>query len=900
MLITLLIEFDQPLLAQIIPDNTLGSENSIVNPFNRLNDRVEGGAQRGDNLFHSFSDFNVNEGRGVYFANPAGVENIFTRVTGSNRSDILGKLGVLGTANLLLLNPNGILFGSHASLDIQGSFLATTANAIYLGNEGFFSASQPDSSHLLSVNPGALFFNQVAQQSSNINSQANLSVGKDLTLVAAGNLNINGNIELNNGGNISLVSKGDITFAPAISVTSTGSLGGKITLNSQGMILVDGSSITTNSNSRVLETKGGDIEIIALSLELDNNAELLTTTSGKANAGDLWIQIANRMTLDGESILGSSIEIDEKDNTSANTKSRSGNIYLEAGTLILKNFSDIDSIYSGVGNSGSILLKVADEISLTAGSLIRSDISGRGNTGNIIIEAPNAVVRFDGRKIVEDENDLFVEASGLSTIVGINGEGEGNAGKIYINAKSISLTNGAAIISSVFGKGNAGNIDLKVTDSLTISEGSRLLSFIGGIGDAGDITVDANNAKVIIDGIANITEQFVTGIEKVDLYSGIITVIARNLLTNEGEGKGGDIQITARTLSITNGAQIFTNNLVRGSSGNIFINVSDSLLMNGGSALRTDIIGQGIAGSITINAPNANLFFDGIADIPFYNTNGELRNELSPSGVSSNIRAALGIEGEGEAKDINITAKSLTLNNGAAITATTIRNQGGNITLNLSDRLLLRNQSNISATAGLAEETGDGGNITIDSHLILAIPKENSDITANAFQGKGGHININTKGIFGIQFREAQTPLSDITASSRFDVQGTVTITNPNDTLVNRLGKFTENIVDVARLVAKNVCSVTAGEVSSFIIKGRGGLPTNPSDPMMPNSTVDWATRSQLEKKPAVKLKERSDNTQPVIQQVQGWKREADGTIVLTAEAITLAPVAPVAPPSCH
>jgi large exoprotein involved in heme utilization and adhesion len=63
-------------LAQLRPDNTLGAKSSFVTPQNPLTDRIDGGAIRGANLFHSFLEFNVDEGRGVYFSNPSGIENI--------------------------------------------------------------------------------------------------------------------------------------------------------------------------------------------------------------------------------------------------------------------------------------------------------------------------------------------------------------------------------------------------------------------------------------------------------------------------------------------------------------------------------------------------------------------------------------------------------------------------------------------------------------------------------------------------------------------------------------------------------------------------------------------------------------------------------------------------------
>jgi filamentous hemagglutinin family protein len=141
--------------AQIIPDNSLGAETSRINPNITIKDlpstEITGGAIRGANLFHSFQQFNVDAGRGVYFANPSNITNIFSRVTGSNVSNIFGKLGVLGNANLFLLNPNGIVFGPNATLDLSGSFLATTANSIKFRDGREFSASNPESAPLLTV-----------------------------------------------------------------------------------------------------------------------------------------------------------------------------------------------------------------------------------------------------------------------------------------------------------------------------------------------------------------------------------------------------------------------------------------------------------------------------------------------------------------------------------------------------------------------------------------------------------------------------------------------------------------------------------------------------------------------------------------------------------------------------
>ncbi len=107
-----------PAKAQVTPNTTLGNEASRLTPNQVINgasaDRINGGAQRGINLFHSFGEFNIGNGQRVYFGNPVGVENILTRVTGASTSNILGTLGVDGAANLFLINPNGIFFGQNA------------------------------------------------------------------------------------------------------------------------------------------------------------------------------------------------------------------------------------------------------------------------------------------------------------------------------------------------------------------------------------------------------------------------------------------------------------------------------------------------------------------------------------------------------------------------------------------------------------------------------------------------------------------------------------------------------------------------------------------------------------------------------------------------------------------
>jgi filamentous hemagglutinin family protein len=164
-------------IAQITPDGTLLNNSIVTSDGNTLN--ITGGTQAGSNLFHSFSEFSVNTGGIASFDNALDIQNIISRVTGGSVSNIDGIIRTLGTANLFLINPNGIVFGENASLNVGGSFVASTANALQFGNRGFFSATERNiPSPLLTVNPSALLFNQI-NQNAVINNNSVAFAGQD-------------------------------------------------------------------------------------------------------------------------------------------------------------------------------------------------------------------------------------------------------------------------------------------------------------------------------------------------------------------------------------------------------------------------------------------------------------------------------------------------------------------------------------------------------------------------------------------------------------------------------------------------------------------------------------------------------------------------------------------------
>ena len=260
-----------PVQPQIIPDRTLGQENSLIHPevINGIDsDRIDGGARRGNNLFHSFQDFSIGEGRGAYFSNPTGIANIFSRVTGGKISQILGTLGVLGNANLYLLNPNGILFGPNSQLDIKGSFLATTADSFQFSSNYAFSAVNPNIPPLLTVNiPIGLQFRKNAQAIVN-QSQNGLNTEKNITLVG-GDISFDGGKIISPSSNVNLSSISGNGIVNLQTSENTIEVSIPANLERGNIVFNDGSGINVRGNN------SGSITINAKNLNIDGESTRL-------------------------------------------------------------------------------------------------------------------------------------------------------------------------------------------------------------------------------------------------------------------------------------------------------------------------------------------------------------------------------------------------------------------------------------------------------------------------------------------------------------------------------------------------------------------------------------------------------------------------------------------------
>jgi filamentous hemagglutinin family protein len=727
-----------PAIAQITPDNTLGAESSRLTPNVLINgassDRIDGGATRGSNLFHSFSQFNINDGQRVYFGNPVGVENILTRVTGGNASNIFGTLGVNGAANLFLINPSGILFGRNARLDVRGSFLGTTANAIQFGNQGNFSVTNPQAPPLLTISaPISL---QFSSQPGGIISQSNqLGVGGSTLALIGGAIALDDSFLFANNGQVQLGAVGGETTvdlnvngsklnfnlpenASRAPITLTN--GAFVAASGNNAIKLVGGQINLNDSS-VSGQNGGSISINATGLGLDNGSIIGTGTQRATKAGDIQIQASDAVTLANGSRIFS--------NSPNSATGNGGDIAINArkiavtGDGIAENSGSISTLTLGQGNAGNLTLNATDSVNINGGS-VSVATGGAGNAGNLTVRAGNAV----------NVTDI-----GTLSLLSV---GSGSTGNLRIETGTLRVQNAnlsGGVTAVAAGSGSVGSISIQARDAVEVINSAinaQVLS--GSAGRAGDITIetpqvnlkDGGQVRTDTFSSANAGNIIIRASEFVDI-SGISPSTLDVVLSSQ-VSSGTTLDTTGNGGNIT---------IPTGNGGNITIETPRLSLNQGGSVSTSSFQSRGNAGNITIRAKDVQL--DGFVTVP----NGglsflsELNSEVQ--GSDANVRGGT----------ITIDTERLRLSNGADVSTSVLlgRGQGGNLVVRATDSIYItgvgaRRNDGSFAPSGLFAELqtggiGSGGNISVETGRLNM--SNGGQISASTFnQGNAGDIAI--------------------------------------------------------------------------------------------------------------------------------------------------------------
>ncbi|WP_445250133.1 filamentous hemagglutinin N-terminal domain-containing protein, partial [Microcoleus sp. OTE_8_concoct_300] len=604
--------------AQIVPDRTLPN-NSTVTP-DRNTFTIEGGTEAGQNLFHSFREFSVPTGGEAFFNNANTIQNIFTRVTGGSISNIDGLIRTNSTVNLFLLNPNGIIFGPNASLNIGGSFLATTANSINFADGTSFSATNPQANPLLTIsiptslqfgsNPGQIVNQSGAETAQKDSGQGNeqpvgleVSPGQTLALVG-GDLVLPGGFLTAPGGRIELGSVGanslvsltfndsgfalgytgvqnfqDIQLSQGAAVDASGEGGGTIQVQGGRVVLTEDSGIISKTFG---SQDGGTVSIQAAHFIAEGGGYVDTTTYGSGRGGNLSVTATDSIELsgtnpDGTLSSGFFAQVNVQEGQTLPATGNAGDLTIATGRLILRDGAQVASNTFSEGAGGRLTVTASESV----------EVIGRSANGLI----PSA---------------LLTQAESGSS---------GNSQDLTISTRELILRDGGEISSSTKSesRGNAGNVLIQASEVVELNGGSQ-----------------DENGMFRPSSIAARTET---------------------------DGSAGNLTIETAQLSIRDGAEVSALTVGNGRGGNISIETERLIAQNGGQVLATTQ-GSGQAGTLTVNARES-------VELTGTDING------SPSGLFTQSTGKATDSDAGNADNLTVTTRQLMVRDGAAISADT-------------------------------------------------------------------------------------------------------------------------------------------------------------------------------------------------------------------------------------
>ncbi|NET40047.1 MAG: hypothetical protein F6K19_50235 [Cyanothece sp. SIO1E1] len=275
---------------------------------------------------------------------------------------------------------------------------------------------------------------------------------------------------------------------------------------------------------------------------------------------------------------------------------------------------------------------------------------------------------------VRDGAELRVSALGI-----------GNAGNVTLKIRETARLRGnfSSVSSQVSsnGKGKGGDVQILATN-LEVLQGAQISASTFGIGDAGSVVLEISET-------AHFEGHSIDGNS-----SGAFSSVGTN-----GKGQGGDVQIIASNLEVINGAVLSASTFGIGNAGNVILEIRETAHFEGrnsvdgnpsGAFSSVGTNGKGRGGDIWITAGNLEVLPGaeigagtfGVGDAG--NVILEIRETARFEGsvVFSNIAS----DGQGQGKNVQITAGSLEVLNGGQILASTLgTGDAGNVILDIRE-----------------------------------------------------------------------------------------------------------------------------------------------------------------------------------------------------------------------
>jgi len=684
----ILLAFSLPEVAsaQIVGDNTLPTP-SKVNISGKIQ-TITDGTTVGNHLFHSFGQFNLLIGQTAYFNNATSINNIITRVTGGQTSNIDGTISANGATNLFLINPSGIVFGTNAQLDIGGSFFASTAESLLFEDGSFFSATERNSPPLLTVNvPIGLQYgansggirvegtgHRLTSQGDPVSSplkrgsdERGLQVqpGQTLALVG-GNVTLDGGLLSADSGRLELgsVMRGQVTFTHK----ANGWILGYPDVSDYGDIQLSSAALIDASGDG-----GGGIQLMGRHIKMTDGSLAFLETRGALPGGEINVQASESLAISGTDPNGISSGL----RTQTVAAGNSGQLTVFTPSLRLTGGSRIYSVSFSEGNGGNITVEVPDSVQLIGASplsnLALSGITANafdsGDGGDISVWTGSLSI-LDGGALNTGTigtgagGNLVVKATDLVQVIGFNSvssaptptrsilsaatRGAGKGGNLTIETARLLIQDGGRVTASTLASGEGGSLSVNASESIEVSgvvPGGRLRSTLSS------------------DAQANLPIQRLTGLPSIPSGApGTLTIETPRLVVsnqgqvgvnNQGFGDAGDLRVAAGAILLDTQGRI-TASTASGEGGNITLQVRDSVQLHDKSQITAEADSSGNGGNITINTHTLAV--------------------LEGSQISANAS-------QGAGGNINIFAKGVFISPESALTASSQFGVSGTITI---------------------------------------------------------------------------------------------------------------------------------------------------------------------------------------------------------------------------